>query len=170
MTKVKRPIPTVLLTWFAMLGFDFFLHGGLLANLYFAESDFTISPIEAFRRIPIGYIGFLLFVIFLVWIIPKLNPEGWKKGFWSGMKLGAILWGGFLLGLISISRIPVNLATAWMVGQTIEMGIGGAVVAAASEVTSLRRITLIVFSLVIFAFGATIVLQSMGIVPTLRIQ
>ena len=170
MNKTKRSITTVLLAWFTMLGFDFFLHGGLLANFYFAENDFTISPLEAFRRIPIGYLGFLLFAIFLVWIVPLLNLDNWKQGFWLGSKLAAILWGGFLLGLISISRIPLNLAIAWFVGQTLEFGIGGAVVAEASTATSLRKITLAVFSFVVIAVATTIALQSAGIVPTLRIR
>ena len=68
--KIKRPIPTVLLTWLAMLGFDFFLHGGLLASLYLTEDSFTLPPLEAFRRIPIGYFGFLFLAIFLVWVLP----------------------------------------------------------------------------------------------------
>ena len=150
-----------------MLGFDFFLHGGLLARFYFAEDSFILSPLEAFRRIPIGYLGFLLLAIFLVWVLPFFKPDNWKQAFWLCIKLGTILWGGFLLGLISISSISLNLAFAWFLGQTIELGIGGVVVAMASEGPSLRRITLIVVSFVILAIAATIVLQSTGVVPTL---
>ena len=170
MTKLKRPVPAVLLAWLAMLGFDFFLHGGLLASLYFAEDSFILSPLEAFRRIPIGYLGFLLLAIFLVWVVPLFNFDNWKQAFWLGIKLGAILWGGFLLGLISISTIAFSLALGWFLGQTMELGIGGAVVAMASKGSSLRRLTLIIVSFVICAIVATIVLQSTGVVPALRIQ
>ena len=153
-----------------MLGFDFFLHGGVLASFYFAQNAFTLSPMEAFRRIPIGYLGFLLLAMFLVWVIPLFKASNWKQAFWLGIQLGAILWGGFLFGLVSISNISLNMAIAWFFGQTIELGIGGAVLGMVSEASSMRRITFIVVSFVIFAITATILLQSIGVVPTLRIQ
>lgn len=153
-----------------MLGFDFFLHGGLFASLYLAEDTFTISPLEAFRRIPIGYLGFLLFAVFLVWIVPLFNLGNWKQGFLLGSKLGAILWGGFLLGLLSISKISLNLAVAWFIGQTIELGIGGTVVVLANRAASLRKITRFVLAFVVLLVVTTIVLQSTGIVSTLKIQ
>lgn len=49
-----------LLSWLSMLGFDFFLNAGLLARLYLEPSPFLLPPAEAFRRIPIGYLSFLL--------------------------------------------------------------------------------------------------------------
>ncbi len=52
MKTIKRPIPTILLAWFAMLGVDFLLHGGVLAAFYIRDSPFLLPPVEAFRRIP----------------------------------------------------------------------------------------------------------------------
>lgn len=63
----------MLLAWVAMLGFDFFLHGALLASLYARPSTFLLPPMEAFRRIPIGYLGFLIAAALLVWILSALR-------------------------------------------------------------------------------------------------
>src|SRR5947209_7534433 len=49
-----------LLAWLAMIGLDFFLHGGLLAGLYTAPAAFLLPPAQAFSRIPLGYAGFFL--------------------------------------------------------------------------------------------------------------
>jgi hypothetical protein len=48
-----------LLSWLAMLGVDFFFHGGLLATLYQQPSPFLLPPSDAFRRIPLGHLAAL---------------------------------------------------------------------------------------------------------------
>ncbi|HKY79636.1 MAG TPA: hypothetical protein VJ182_06590 [Anaerolineales bacterium] len=170
MKSIKRPIPAISLAWFAMLGVDFLLHGALLAGLYAGDSSFLLPPLEAFRRIPLGYTGFLLLAILLVWILPRFSIDNWKYAFWFGIKLGAILWGSFVLGLMSISPIEFRLAAAWFLGQTLELGVGAAVVEQASREGSLRRIASVVILIVILAIVITVALQSFGIVPTTRIQ
>ncbi|MEJ2412947.1 MAG: hypothetical protein P8Y34_08130, partial [Anaerolineales bacterium] len=69
----RRLIGGVLLSWLAVLGFDFFLHGGLLASLYTKPSPFLLPPEQAFRLIPLGYLAFLIFEIFLVWLMVRLD-------------------------------------------------------------------------------------------------
>jgi hypothetical protein len=49
-----------LLSWLAMLGLDFFLHGGLLAAFWVQNSPFLLPPAQAFLRIPMGYAACLL--------------------------------------------------------------------------------------------------------------
>ena len=56
-------IKLTLLSWFSMIGFDFFLHAGLLASLYSQPSPFLLPSDRAFKMIPVGYISFLLFDI-----------------------------------------------------------------------------------------------------------
>ncbi|MEX2144714.1 MAG: hypothetical protein WD740_08960 [Anaerolineales bacterium] len=170
MHTIKRPLPTILLAWFAMLGVDFLLHGGLLAGLYINDSPFLLSPLESFSRIPLGYSGFFLLALMLVWLMPRFNLVSWKAAFWFGIRLGAIIWGAFVLGLISISTIEIPLALAWFLGQTLELGVGAVVVERTSKATSLRRIAWLVLLGVIIAFVITIVLQSSGLVPIIRIQ
>lgn len=169
MKTIKRPIPTILLAWFAMLGVDFLVHAGLLAGLYARQSPFLLPPVEAFRRIPLGYAGFLLLAVLLAWILPRFNISTLKGAFWFGIKLGAIVWGSFILGLTSISAIELDLAAAWFLGQTLELGVGAAVVQEAAGSNSLRRITLLVFLFVVLAIVITVAMQSFGIVPTIRI-
>jgi hypothetical protein len=152
-----------------MLGVDFLLHAGLLAGLYARLSPFLLPPIEAFRRIPLGYAGFLLLAILLAWMLPRFNISTWKGAFWFGIKLGAMVWGSFVLGLISISAIEPDLAAAWFLGQTLELGVGAAVVQEAAGSSSLRRITLLVSLFVVLAIVITVALQTFGIVPTIRI-
>lgn len=58
-----------------MIGVDFFLHAGLLAPLYDWDSPFLLRPDEAFTRIPIGYLGFLVLAIGLAWLLTRLEVE-----------------------------------------------------------------------------------------------
>ena len=169
MKAIKRPIPTILLAWFAMLGVDFLLHAGLLAGLYARQGAFLLPPVEAFRRIPLGYAGFLLLAVLLAWILPRFVTSTWKGAFWFGIKLGAIVWGSFILGLISIATIELDLATAWFLGQTLELGVGAAVLQEAAGSSSLKRVTLLVSLFVVLAIVITVALQSFGIVPTISI-
>lgn len=169
MKGIKRPIATILLVWFAMLGVDFLLHGGLLAGLYNRQSPFLLPSFEAFRRIPLGFGGLLVLAFLLAWIVPRFNISTWKGAFWFGIKLGALVSGGFILGLISISAIELDLAAAWFLGQTLELGVGAAVVQEAAGSSALRRITLLVSLFVVLAIVITVALQSFGIVPTIRI-
>jgi hypothetical protein len=60
-----RPARTIMLSWLAMIGVDVFLHAGLLAPLYDWDSPFLLRPDEAFVRIPIGHLSFL--IIAIVW-------------------------------------------------------------------------------------------------------
>ena len=50
--SLARDVSLVLAAWALSLGFDFFLHGGLLARLYARDSAFLLPPESAFARIP----------------------------------------------------------------------------------------------------------------------
>lgn len=93
-----RGVKLVLLAWIAMLGFDFFLHGGLLAGLYLQPGPFLLPPLEAARRIPLGYVGFLIAAAFLVWIIFKINVRGWREGLVAGAVIGGSMGASLALG------------------------------------------------------------------------
>ena len=165
----RRLIGVVLLAWFAVLGFDFFLHGGLLASLYTEPSPFLLPPEEAFRLIPLGYLAFLIFEIFLVWIIVRLDVKGWRSGMVLGLQVGAFAWGALVLGLLSISTASIRLLAGWFIGQTIEAGIGGMVAGAGLITERPGRLTIYVVIFVIAALIVTIVLQSAGLAPAMRV-
>ena len=52
-----------LLAWLAVIGFDLFLHAGVLAGIYSEPSPFLLPPEEAFRLIPLGYLSFLMLIV-----------------------------------------------------------------------------------------------------------
>ncbi len=167
---IKRPIPTTILAWFAMVGLDFLLHGGLLARFYITDNAFLLSPLEAFQRIPLGYAALLLMAILLVWLLPRFSFGNWRQALWFGLQLGALLIGAQMLGLVSITTIEPRLALAWFVSQTLEVALGAIVVQRAFEAGSLRRLTIQVAVFVLITFLFTIALQSLGLAPAVQIS
>lgn len=164
----RRLAGVVLVAWFAVLGFDFFLHGGLLAGLYSKPSPFLLPAEEAFRLIPLGYLAFLVFEIFLVWLMVRLDVNGWRSGMVLGLQVGAFTWGALVLGLLSIATASVELMAGWFLGQTIEAGIGGMVAGAGFTTERPWRLTVYVVIFVIVSITVTVVLQSIGLAPAVR--
>ena len=116
----------------AVIGFDQFLHAGVLASWYARPSPFSLPPEEAFRLIPLGYISFLILIVLLVWLMPRLELVGWRVGMVFGLKIGALIWGALTLGLLSISTASPSLLLVWFLGQTAELGIAGMVLGSGS--------------------------------------
>ncbi len=170
MPIIKRPITSILLSWLAMLGWDLFLHGALLARFYLKATPFLLEPLQAFRRIPLGYAAFILSAILLVWLMARFELKTVRDAFFFGLKLAALVWGGFLLGLISISTVDPYLAGFWFVGQGLELGIGAVTVQMVSNAKSLRRPIWLVVVWILIMVVATVLLQSFGLVPSLRIS
>lgn len=167
---VRRQLAlTALIGWLAMLGFDFFLHAGLLAGLYLRPSPFLLTPAEAFRRIPLGYLSFLLLAAMLLWLMVRLNRIGWQAGFGLGMKLGALLWGSLALGLFSVSTADAALLAGWFAGQTVELAIAGAVMGAGLAGERLGRLAARVLAFVVLMIVVTVALQSLGWAPAARL-
>jgi hypothetical protein len=116
---------TVLLGWLAMLGFDFFLHGGLLAGLYAQPDPFLLSPAQAFALIPVGYLSFFLLSGALTWLMVRLRVPGGREGALFGLELGALVWGALVLGLASVSTASLALLAGWFGGQVAELALAG---------------------------------------------
>ena len=151
----------VFLAWLAMIGFDLFWHAGVVADLYAQPDPFLLAPERAFAFIPIGYLSFLLLAVPLVWLVARVGVDTARAGAAFGFKLGALTWGALLLGLYSIAAAPPLLLAAWFAGQTIEMGLAGAVVGHGLSMPRLRglfgRVLLLAFLLAV----AAIVLQNL---------
>ena len=143
-----------------MIGFDFFLHGGLLSSIYSRPSPFLLPPERAFALIPVGYASFLVLAIFLFWLIRKLNIEGLSEGFIFGLKVGTFTWGALGLGLYSIATAPPILLISWTVGQAIELGIAGLVIGYGLAQANLKRLTMRVLTFVVFCFIAGVLIQN----------
>ena len=166
--SIKWRIGLILICWLSMLGFDFFLHAGLLARLYVQPSSFLLPAGEAFLRIPFGYLSFLILAIVLVWIMERLNINKWQKGFWFGLKLGALLGASSTFGLYSISTIEMDLLLGWWIGQTLELGIAGMVAGAGIFGKSLKALLKWVILFVVIMIIITIILQSLGFAPPME--
>lgn len=169
MDPLNRPVPPrgfliklVLLSWASMIGFDFFLHAGLLSPLYSRPSPFLLPPERAFALIPLGYLSFLILDIFLLWLMLKLDLHGWKPGAIFGLQVGSLTWGAFCLGLLSISTAPPILLFAWFLGQAVELGIAGGVIGYGIEHSKFRRLLIAVVILVIVSILLSVVLQNIG--------
>jgi hypothetical protein len=155
--------------WILSLGFDVFLHGGLLARLYVEPHPFLLGPDEAFRRIPLGYLAFLVPTIGLYWLLRRLDVRGTIAGLRHGIAAGALVWGAFVAGLYSISTAALPLLAGWWIGQTLELGLAGAVLGAAANGVPMKRIWAIVTGAVIACAVATVVLQSIGLAPAMKV-
>jgi hypothetical protein len=166
---VSRTASSIAAAWLLSLGFDVFLHGGLLARLYMTSSPFLLPPSEAFRRIPLGYLAFLVMTVALSWLLRRLDVRGAAAGFRHGAAIGAVMWGAFTAGLYSISTASLPLLAGWWIGQSIELGLAGAVLGAAGSGVPLHRIWSRVAIVVVLCFGATVVMQSLGLAPAVKI-
>ncbi len=153
-----------------MLGFDFFLHAGLLAELYLQPNPFLLPPLTALTLIPVGYLSFLLLAVLLVWLMIRLKLAGWRQGALFGLELGGLAWGAFVLGLLSVSTASIALLIGWFTGQTLELAIAGAVIGSGLAGTRLRRLLGVVLVGVLLSVVVTIILQSIGVVPTTRLS
>jgi hypothetical protein len=154
------------LAWLSMIGSDFFLHAGVLAHLYLEPSPFLVPPERAFALIPVGYLSFLGLAILLTWLMARLGIQGWCQGGIFGLQLGAFALGSFNLGLLSISTARPALLAGWFFGQTVELGIAGMVVGSGFAVPRLGRVFVKVLAFVMGAFALTVLLQNVGLAPT----
>lgn len=162
---LKRIIGLGFLGWLAMLGIDFFLHAGLLARLYAQPSPFLLPPQDAFRLIPLGYLSFLLLDILILWLMVRLRVTTWRRGLIFGLKIGGLVWGALALGLLSISTASKYLLLGWFAGQTVELGVAGAVIGSGLSGTSLRKILFWVIAAVLVLLILAIVMQNVGLAP-----
>lgn len=164
-----RVVSSIAAAWVLSVGFDLFLHGGLLARAYAEASPFLLPAEEAFRRIPLGYLAFLGVTLALFWLFHRLDVRGVSAGFRYGVSAGAVVWGALTVGLYSISTAPLYLLCGWWIGQAVELGLAGAVLGAAANRAPPKRIWVIVAVSVGILVAATIALQSLGFAPAMKV-
>ena len=158
-----------LIAWLAMLGFDFFLHGGVLAGIYTGESQFLLPSMEAFRRIPLGYLSFLITAFFLLWIALRLDINNVKDGLLMGLGLGVVMWAAFGLGMYSITTAEPSTLLAWVVSESLKMALAGGLIGVALRDQNLRQAFKIALVAAIFLVLLTIILQSLNLAPSTQI-
>jgi hypothetical protein len=163
------PVGAVMAAWLLSLGFDLFLHAGLLARLYARPSPFLLPAEDAFRRIPLGYAAFLVLTVALFWLYRRLNVRGALNGFRMGLFAGLVLWGAWSLGLYSVSVAEADLLLGWWVGQGVELALAGAVLGAVAGGVSRRVLMLKVGGAWVLLVSAAILLQVAGLAPPMKV-
>jgi hypothetical protein len=140
-----------------------------MAGFYVREIPFLVDPMTAFRRIPAGYLSFLLLTSALYWWLGRSDVRGVGAGFRWGALAGLTVWGALLLGLWSIAAAPADLLMGWWLGQGLELGFAGAVLGAGLGGMSLRRIWGWVGVIVLVLAAVVVALQSTGLAPAMKL-
>ena len=156
----RRIISVGLLGLLAVVGFDFFLHAGVLFSLYSKGDGFLLDPEVAFRRIPLGYATFAILIVLLEWLVLRLGISGARAGAAFGLKLGFIIWLALAVGLASITTASIALLVGWTVGQTAELGLAGAIIAHGLGRARLRGLALYTILLFVGFVIVGVVLQN----------
>ncbi len=162
MKRARHLVKLGLLALLAVIGFDLFLHAGVLADLYSKPSPFLLPSEEAFRLIPLGYLSFLILIIFLVWLMARLSIVGWRRGLAFGLIIGAVIWGSGTLGLRSISTASPTLLVGWFFGQMVQLGIAGMVLGSGLAAHPLRSLLIKVIVFFVVTAALAVLLQNIG--------
>lgn len=163
-----RGIVLLLLAWVAFLAVDFLFHAGIIARFYLRGDPALLGADAAFRRIPIGYLAFLLLTLLFLWLARRCAVFGWRAGARFGLGLGALLGLAQSLGLFSILRLGAPLLIGWAAAQAVEGAAAGAVIGAGNAGAPLRRIALAVAALLVAAIVLTVAMQTAGFAPPMR--
>lgn len=165
-----RRLRLTFVVWLAMVGLDFVLNAALFAGLYQDGGPFMLTPLEAFRRIPLGYLAFLILAAAMVELAFRLHTTTVAAGVRLGALTGAALGTSWSLGLYSVATLAPQTAVAfaaiWLALLTVA---GGVAAAGLGGRASLRGLTLRVIGADLLGAIAVVALQSFGILPTLTL-
>jgi hypothetical protein len=165
----SRRLGLALLVWLAVLGLDFVLNGAVFAGLYTRQDPFLLAPLDAARRIPLGYAAFAVVAIGAVELASRLRLAGWRSGGRVGAVTGAGLGLVWSVSLLSITTIDVQTAVAFFVIWAAVVTGAVAVAAWGLGARSLRGLAARVLVFDVLCVLAVVVVQSAGMVPTTRI-
>ncbi len=127
-----------------------------------------LAPIEAFRRVPLGYLSFLILAIGVVELVYRLRLRQLADGVRFGLLIGAVLAASWSLGLYSIATLSAVVALAlagiWLALVVLAFGVA----VAGLSGSSLRGLALRVGALDGACVVIVICLQTFGLAPTMR--
>lgn len=168
-SAISSNVFSIAAAWVLSVGIDLFLHAGLLARLYAEPSPFLLPAEDAFRRIPLGYLTFLILTVGLFWLLRRLGIRGFTAGFRLGAVAAALVWGALVVGLYSISTASPSLLAGWWIGQSVELAFAGGVLGAIANGVPLKRVWAFVGVALVVLAAATVALQSLGLAPAMRV-
>ena len=164
--SVAKRSRVALLAWLAMLGLDLLLNGALFARMYRDGGPFFLAPIDAFRRIPLGYAAFLILAIGIVEIAYRLRTTGLANGVRLGLALGSVLAAIWSLSLFSIATLHAEVALAFALVWLALLVVGSVVAAVGLARASLRGLAIEVVAFDVLCVLTVVALQTFGMVPT----
>ncbi|MFX0185443.1 MAG: hypothetical protein ACFE95_20360 [Candidatus Hodarchaeota archaeon] len=166
---LKWKISLILISWLTFLSLDLLFHAGILATLYVQPNPAILDPEQAFFRIPIGYLSFLLSVIVFYWLFSFTGVNEWKNGFIFGLKYSVLIAVASTLAQYSILKVNLVMLIGWGVAQIMEFSMIGGIIGAAHSGISLKKICLGVVILVVITIIYVIILQNVGLAPPMEI-
>ena len=167
--KLKNHFIIILIGWLGFIGFDLFLHAGLLAQLYHETSPSILDPLQAFYRIPFGYLAFFLYVAFLYWLILKSSLEDINDIRRFSVIVGLFMAVSSTLAQYSILKINEFLLLGWGIGLLIEFLIIGIIMSYLLNGFSSKRMLLYVILFDLSLFLITVIMQNIGLAPPLEV-
>lgn len=166
---VGRRIRAALVVWLAMVGLDFVLNAAVFAAMYLEGSPFLLAPADAFRRIPLGYLAFLILACSVVELASRLGLRTIRAGLAFGVFAGLVLGSAWSLSLYSVTTASIAFVLAFALIWLSLLPVAGAVAASALGRSSLRGLTVQVALADLLGVTAVIALQSLGVVPTMTL-
>jgi hypothetical protein len=161
----RKFILRVMASGLAMGALDLVLNAGLFAKVWLEPSSFLLSPEQLFRRLPLGYIAFLVQAAAYVWLTMLVGVRNWKEGGLFGLKLGVILNIAAVLGLRSGTTATWTLLLGpWFIGGTV-LTTAACFMAGLAAQWGEKRALLNALFLFIGAVVIIVILQSTGLAP-----
>ena len=169
-TKVspRQFVLRVLAGWLLMIALDFLLNAGLFAGLWLQPTSFLLAPAELLRRLPLGYLAFLIQAAVYVWLTISIGARTWKQGSLFGVMLGGLLSLASVFGLRSGTTASWKmLLVAWLIGGTL-LATGACFMAGFASERGEKKALISAFICLIGAIVLIVLLQSAGLVPVRR--
>jgi hypothetical protein len=155
-------LPALLSAWLCFLVLDFFIHTILLASWWHSTESYWLPRPILFRRIPFGYLSFVIYCGMLVWLQIRILGPGPKipPSLRVASVVGIAFGCSFALGAYSVLRLPVSALFVWPLSFLFESL--GAAVASSVVIRAIHpwRKLMVIVALFLVLFVLVIVLQN----------
>jgi hypothetical protein len=115
-------LPAALAGWWTFLVVDFLLHAVFLAVWWRSTESYWLPPDELFRRIPLGYASFAIYVSVLTWLVVRLHGERPRlsRAARFGVLAGLISGTFWALATYSVFSMPRSALVVWTASFALE--------------------------------------------------
>lgn len=132
----------VLLAWLVAVGVDLLFNAGLFSGLFDQQREPGLITDEAlFRRIPVAYLGLLVGVVALAWVIDHTSARDSVSGAVMGAGFGVVTSTLGFVSLWTAIEMTGAFVAAGALVQIAEFAAAGAVIGACRGDADQRRVT-----------------------------